>query len=92
MLANVVILAVLLVDVGLALEAAIRHVLLVVAPRDALVLEQVDDGGYVLDYLGEVIVLHPEVVTTDGRDVVGLRRVRDGVVVGERDAMLGYPG
>lgn len=89
MLANVIVLAVLLVDVGLALEAAVRHILLVVAPRDAFILEQVDDGRYIVGYLGEVVVLHPEVVAADGRDVVGLRRVRERVVVGESDAMLG---
>jgi hypothetical protein len=41
------------------------HVLLVGRPRDVLVLEQVDDSGYVGRDVVHVVVVHPEEVPAD---------------------------
>jgi hypothetical protein len=45
------------------------HVLLVGCPRDVLVLEQVDDGGYIGRDVVHVVVVHPEEVPADRCDV-----------------------
>lgn len=91
-LADVVVGTGLGVDVLEALVAGVGHVLLVVAPRDATILEQVDDGRHVEVGRVQVIVLHAKVVTSNVGHVVGLGRVSDTIVVGQLDALLGEPG
>lgn len=91
-LADVVVGTSLGVDVLEALVAGVGHVLLVVAPRDAAVLEQVDDGRHVEVERVQVIVLHAKVVTSNGGHVVGLGRVSDTEEVGQLDTLLGKPG
>ena len=81
MLANVIVVAGLLVDIGETLVTRVRHILLVGAPRDTSVLEQINDGGDVAGDLDEVVVLHAEVVTADSSNIVGLRGVSDCIVV-----------
>ena len=77
----------LLVDVALALEAGVRHVLLVSRPGNALVLEQVDKRGNVgIDSL-EVVVVTAEGVTANGSNVVGHGRVGHAEHVGDADAL-----
>jgi hypothetical protein len=77
----------LLVHITLALEARVRHVLLVSRPRDALVLEQVDERGNVgIDSL-EVVVVTTEGVTADGSNVVGHGRMGHAEHVGNADAL-----
>lgn len=65
-LSNVVVGSVLLVHPAEALVPRVRHVLLVHAPGDATVLEQVNDGGDVGIGAIEGIVLHAKVVTGNG--------------------------
>ena len=72
MLANVVILAVHMVYPGLALEATVGHIFLVMTPRDALIFKKIDNGGHILVRLEEVVVLHTEIVSSDGGNVVRL--------------------
>lgn len=91
-LADIIVLAILLVHPGDPLEAAEGLVFLVVAPRDALVLEKIDDGGDVLVHLTEVIVLHAEVIAPDSGDVVRLRGMCDGMVATQGNPLLGKPG
>lgn len=91
-LADVVVGTGLGVDVAEALVAGVGLVLLVVAPRDATVLEQVDDGRHVEVGRVEIIILHAKVVTGNSRHVVGLGRMSDTIVVGQLDTLLGEPG
>jgi hypothetical protein len=65
-----------------------RQVLLVLGPGDALGLEEVDDGADVLRDVVERIVSQAKEISTDRRNVVRFRRVRDAVVGGEEDALL----
>lgn len=81
-LAHIVVGASLLVGVIEALEAGEGHVLLVLAPRDALGIEQISDGGDVGRNLVEVVVVHAKGVTTSSSAVVRLRRVGHSVEVG----------
>lgn len=89
MLANIVALAVDLVDVTSAGESSIGHVLLVVGPRDVLRLEQVDNGKDFLRRIVDFVVFHTEVVSSDTGEVVRLRGVGGGVVVGQSNTTLG---
>lgn len=89
MLANVVALTVDLVVVGGAGESSRRHVLLVVSPRDVLRLEQVDNGKDFLGRIVDFVVFHTEVVSSDTGEVVRLRGVGGGVVVGQGNTTLG---
>lgn len=91
MLAHVVIGLGLLVDVGLTLEARVGHVLLVGAPRDALVLEKIDQGRDVGVNLLEVVVVATEGVTANGGDVVRHGRVSDTEVVVDADTLRRQP-
>ena len=81
-LAHVVVGKSLLVGVVVALEAGVRDLLLVLAPRDTLGVQQISNGGDVGRHLVEVVIVHAESVTTSGGTVVGLRRVGDSIVVG----------
>lgn len=80
-----------LVDPFLALEPGVRHVLLVLAPRDALVLQKVDDRGDVGVNGADGVVVHAEVVTSVRSNIVGLRGVSHAKVVAQRDALGGQP-
>lgn len=91
MLADVIVGAVLLVLPVHPLVARKGHVLLVHGPRDAAVLEQVDERRHVSISPVEVVVLHAKVVARNGSHVVWLRGVRHSKVVGERDALGGNP-
>lgn len=59
-----------------------RHVLLVLRPRDGLLVQEVSDGGNICRRLVEIIVVHAKGVTTNCREVVGLRRVGEGIELG----------
>ena len=63
------------------------HVFLVRRPADARRLQEVDDRGDVVGNIGEIIGCKSEEVASDGCDVVGLTRVGDGVVAGEKDTL-----
>ena len=63
MLANVVIGTSLGVDPGEALETGVWHILLVQAPADALVLEQIDNSGHILRNLSKCVTIETEVIT-----------------------------
>jgi hypothetical protein len=86
-LANVVVGARLLVDPSHAFEASIWHILLILGPRDTLVLKEINNGRDVSIDLAEVIVLHAKVVTTDSSNVVGLTGMRDSMVPSESDSL-----
>ena len=79
----------LLVGVVEALEARIRHTLLVLGPRDALGVEQINNGGDVGREEVEIIIVHAEVVTGGGSAVVWLGRMGCGEVVSQGDALGG---
>lgn len=87
MLANIVVGPVSLIHV-ISLKARVRHILLVDAPAHLSGLEEIDDGLRAgVDPL-EAVVDDAVRVCAAGRDIVGLRRVGDGVVVVEKDALL----
>lgn len=50
------------------------------APTDAFVLKQVDDGGDVGGNLIEIIIVHAKILTADGRHIVGLAGVGHSTV------------
>lgn len=92
MLPHVVVGAGDLIDPFLSLEPGVRHVLLVLAPRDALVLQKVDDRGDVGVNGADSVVVHAEVVTSVRSNIVGLRGVSHAKVVAQCDALAGQPG
>jgi hypothetical protein len=92
MLANVVILAVLVVHPGEALEARVGHVLLVQTPGDTAVLEKINHGRDVARVAVEVVVLHAKVISRNGGHVVWLRGMGHSKVVLESDTLLAEPG
>lgn len=50
-------------------------------------LKKINNGGDIkVDHI-EVIVLHAEVVTRHSRHIITLRRVADGVVIGQGDTL-----
>jgi hypothetical protein len=81
-LADIVIVEGLLVRVVEALEAGEGHVLLVLAPGNALGVEQISNSGDIGGNLVEVVIVHAKGVTTSSRAVVRLRWVGDSVIVG----------
>jgi hypothetical protein len=80
-----------LVDVALAFEAGVRHVFLVGAPRNTLVIKQIDNAGDIGRNLLEVVVITSEGVSANGCNVVGHRRVRHAEVVVNADALGSKP-
>jgi hypothetical protein len=64
MLSNIIISPVLLIDPCEALEARVRHILLVKTPADSLVFEQVNYSRHILGNLVEGITVQTEVVTS----------------------------
>ena len=80
-----------LVDVALALEARVRHIFLVGAPRDTLVIKQINNARDVGRDLLEIIVVTSECVSADRGDVVGHGRVSDAEVVVDTDALRCEP-
>lgn len=58
--------------------------LLVLAPGDALGIEQISDSGDIAWNLDEIVVIHSKGVTTSSRAVVRLGWVGDRVEVGPR--------
>lgn len=81
--------AVFRVVVATAGEASIRHVFLVMGPRDVLGLEQVNDGEDVGRGIVHIVVSHAKVVACHAGEVVGFRGVSGGVVVGQGNALFG---
>lgn len=71
------------------LVTSVRQSLLVLTPRDALDVEQIGNGGHIGGDLVEIVVVHTKVVTSSRGNVVGLRRVGGGKVVGQEDTLLG---
>lgn len=57
--------------------------------RTVFGLKEIDDGGDVRIHEVNVVVSHPEEVTSDGGDVVGFTGMGDSVVLGEGDSLLG---
>lgn len=68
------------------LEAGIWHGFLIFRPRDALGVEQINDGGDVRRDVMEVVIVHAKIVPSHRRAIVWLRRVGGGPVVGQRNA------
>ena len=91
-LANVVVGTGLLVAVVEALEAGVRHVLLVGTPRDALGLQQIYNGGDVGWDGGHVVMVDAVVVSRDGGGIVGHGGMGDGKVIRKGDSLGGQPG
>lgn len=81
MLADIVIGAILLVNVRHTLESGEGHVLLIMAPRDALGIQEINDSRNVARRAGEVVVLHAKVVPSNRSHVVGLRGMGNGEIV-----------
>lgn len=71
-LSHVVLLAGLLIDPGHALKARVRHVLLILAPADSLVFQNIHDGRHVGRDPEEGIIVHAKVLSTNRADIIGL--------------------
>lgn len=71
-----------------ALEAGVRQALVVVAPADALVLEQVDDSGNVLVHKDETVAVQTERIATAWSNVIRLAGNTNSVLVSEQDALV----
>lgn len=69
-------------ELGAYLKTGVRHMLLVLSPRDGLLVQQVSDGGNISRGLVEVIIVHAKGITTNCREVVGLGRVSEGIELG----------
>lgn len=80
-----------LVDILLPLEPCVRHILLIFTPGDALVLQQVDNGGDVSINGTDGVIVHAKVVTAMRGDIIWLGRVSDSKIVAERDTLAGQP-
>lgn len=81
-LADIVVCISILVGVIVALVAGVWQVLLVLAPRDTLGVEKINNGGDIFRDLVEVVIVHSKGVTTGSGTVIGLRRVRQSIEVG----------
>lgn len=75
----------------LSLEPGVRHVLLVLAPGNALVLQQVDNRGDVGIDSADSVVVHAEVVASMRGNIIWLRRVSHAKVVAQRDTLVSQP-
>jgi hypothetical protein len=76
------------VRVRKAIEACVRHTLIVVAPGDALVFEEINDSGHVLVDDQEAVAIGTEGVSTSSGNVGRLTWGTDAVKVGEQDALV----
>lgn len=64
---------------------------LILAPSNLLGVEQIGNGGDISRNAVEVVILHAKGVSSGSSTVVWLRRMRDGVVVGQGDTLGGEP-
>jgi len=64
------------------------HMFLILSPRNPLVLQQVNDSGDVCRYLGERIVLHPKVFSTDSGNIIGFRGMGHGEIIRQLKTLL----
>ena len=76
MLSNIVVCICDLIRIVESLEACIGHVFLIFAPRNALRVEQIHDGGDVGREGVEIVVIHSKIVTSHNGGVVRLRWLR----------------
>lgn len=64
----------------------IRKVFLIFGPRDALCIEEVNNGRYICGNLNEVIIVHAEIVASHHGTVVWLGRMCHSVEIIQKDA------
>jgi hypothetical protein len=81
-LADIVACISILVGVIVALVAGVWQVLLVLAPRDTLGIEKINNGGDIFRDLVEVVIVHSKGVTAGSGTVIGLRGVSQSIEVG----------
>jgi hypothetical protein len=77
-----------LVRVRETIKSRVWETLVVVAPGDAFVFKEVDDGRHVLVDDQETVAVGTECVTTGGCHVGGLTWITDAVQVREQDALV----
>ena len=90
MLSDVVVRASLLVHI-ISLKPRIRHVFTVHAPAHSGGLQEVDNGLHFLVDPKVPVGPNPVPCPTYTGDIVWLTGMRDGLVIGERDSLAGYP-
>ena len=71
------------------LEAGKGHALLIFTPTDTPRFEQISNTRDIGRDLVQVVVVHPEVVSSSGSHIIRLRRMCDCVIVCQQDALLG---
>jgi hypothetical protein len=86
--ANVIVGARLLVHI-VAREPSVRHVFLVKTPTHALCLEEIDDSLDASGEIGSVVGINTMGAGSGRDNVVGLRGVRDGIVIVEEYPLFG---
>jgi hypothetical protein len=69
------------------LESSIRHVLLILCPRDPRFLENVDDRCDLLRNSMQIIIADTKIISPDYRDVIGFTRMRKSVIIGKKDPL-----
>lgn len=89
MLPNIIIRPCLLIDI-IPLEPTIRRILTIHPPTNTLRLKQINNGLATRRDSREAITRDPVRGASNGSNVVWLRGMRDGEVVGEEDALGGY--
>lgn len=82
MLADIVWVISVLVGVVVALETGVRHMLLVLAPRDTLGVQQINNGRNIFRDPVEVVIVHSKGITTHGSTVIWLGRMGQSVEIG----------
>lgn len=70
------------------LESGIRQAFIVVTPTNTFVLEEIDNGRYVLVDKDEAVAVQAEGISTARRNVVRLTWSPDAVIVGQQDTLL----
>lgn len=71
-----------------ALKAGIGQAFVVVTPTNTSILEEIDNGGYVLVDKDEAVTVQAEGISTARRNVVRLTWSPDAIIVGQQDTLL----
>lgn len=69
------------------LESSVRHVFLILCPRNPRFLENVDDRCDLLRNGMQVVVTDTEIISPDYRDVIGFTRMCKSVIIGKKDPL-----
>ena len=69
------------------LKSRVRHVFLVLCPRNSRFLENIDDRCDLLRNSMQIIVADTEIISSNYRDVIGFTRMCKSVIIGKKDPL-----